>query len=271
MTTFFVGGCMRSGTTMLQAVLCSTEDTNPLIHEAKYVTLLANLHRYEQEMLESHLSHYFDDPGELKNFHAEQMQRFLQHTLKHFHPAAHLVLKNPEMTAMFPEICELVKDAKFIVSVRDPRDTIASMLAVTRRQTELGQVSNLTQMAGDLKKYAAHFNWYYAPLFSSGNSDLREKLLIVKYEDLVADTEATVNAMAEFTGLPLQDFDAAQPWRTLVEFSEEKLTAGTFYSKLLGKPLSKDSIGNHARAFTKEDIQIIEQACRPFMETFRYE
>ena len=36
MTTFLVGGCMRSGMSLLQAVLCSTEETNPQIHEAQY-------------------------------------------------------------------------------------------------------------------------------------------------------------------------------------------------------------------------------------------
>lgn len=270
MTTFFVGGCMRSGTSVLQAVLCSTNDTNPLIHEAQYFTRIIQLYRYGKETFERYQCHYFDELKDLKAFHAELARLYLESTLERYRPAAHLVLKNPEMTPLFADIRELVDNAKFIVSVRDPQDTIASIINVTRRQAKLGQVTTLTRMAGDMKKHAAHHNWYYGPLFNNRNPNLMKRLLIVKYEDLVLDLAAVAKTLAEFTGLPLQGYDASQPWWTLVDYSDERLASEPFQSELRGKPLSKTKIGQHTHMFTKKNIQIIEQSCRPFMDAFGY-
>ena len=261
---------MRSGTSVLQAVLCSTADTNPQIHEAQYFTRLVYLYKYSLETFDRYLCHYFDDLEELKACHADLMLGFLDRTLQRYRPAAHLVLKNPEMTPLFPEISGLVEDAKFVVVIRDPRDTIASILEVARKQAEQGQITNLTQMADDAEKYANHYNSYYAALFNNGNPDFIKRLLFVKYEALVQNTESVVATLAEFTGLPLQGFDASQPWRTLVDYTDEKLTSEPFHSELRGKPLSKDRIGHYAKHLAKEDIETIEQACGRFMDRFGY-
>ncbi len=261
---------MRTGTTVLQAVLCSTEETNPHIFEAQYLTRLVSLYPYAEETFDRYLRHYFDDREKMKAYHADILQNFLDQTRQRYRPAAHLVLKNPEMTPLFPIISELVSDAKFLVAVRDPRDTLASLLEVAKKQAEQGQTTILTQMAGDAKQLVAHYNRYYEALFNNRNPDFLKRVLFVKYEALVLNTESVVAALAEFTGLPLQGFDASQPWRTLVDFTDEKLTSEPYHSELRGKPLSKDRIGHYAHRLAKEDIQTIEQACGPFMDRFGY-
>ena len=207
MTTFFVGGCMRSGTSVLQAVLCSTEETNPHIHEAQYFTQLVHLYSYARATFDRYLCHYFEDLEDLKVVHADLMQRFLERTLRHFHPAAHLVLKNPEMTPLFPALCELLADAKFVVVVRDPRDTIASMRVVAKRQLAQGQDTNLTRMAESTDRLAARYNWYYAPILDNTDPAFALRRIIVQLEDLVQKTDLVVEKLAEYTGLPLQGFD----------------------------------------------------------------
>lgn len=44
MTTFFIGGCMRTGTTLLSSILCSDATTNPVIGEVQYLTHM--MHHY---------------------------------------------------------------------------------------------------------------------------------------------------------------------------------------------------------------------------------
>jgi hypothetical protein len=270
MTTFFVGGSMRSGTTLLQAVLCSTKDTNPHIFEAQYLTRLFMLHHYGHVQFDGFLQHYFDDQAQMTAFHADMIQQFLDLTRRRYHPAPHLVLKNPEMTRLFPMIADLVEDSKFIISVRDPRDTIASILDVAQRQAAQGQTTNLTQTGRDMTKHAANFNQFYAPVFNEKNSDFMKSVFIVKYEELVVHTQAVLNSLSDFTGLALRDFDPEQPWRTLVDFSDDNVIRRPFHTSLRGRPISKDRIDRYVKSFSKDELQTIERVCGPFMNAFGY-
>ena len=45
MTYFFIGGCPRSGTTLLQNIICSNTKVNPLIGEVGYLYHLVKIGR----------------------------------------------------------------------------------------------------------------------------------------------------------------------------------------------------------------------------------
>ena len=46
MSYVFIGGCMRTGTTLLQSILCGDGATNPLIPEAQWLARLLFLFLY---------------------------------------------------------------------------------------------------------------------------------------------------------------------------------------------------------------------------------
>lgn len=261
---------MRSGTSVLQAVLCSTEETNPHIHEAQFLTQLVRLYIYARSSFNRYLCHYVENLEELKTFHVDLIERFLDRTLQRYHPASHLALKNPEMTPLFPEIGELVDNAKFVVVVRDPRDTIASMRSVAKRQSAQGQVTNLTRMAESADKLAARYNWYYAPVIEISDPAFIGRRIIVRLEDLVQDTDSVIDELAEFTALPLGAFDRLATWRTLVDFNDKRLMQEPYHSELRGRPLTAVRIGQFAQSLTAEDIAAIEKVCAPIMHAFGY-
>ena len=271
MTTFLVGGCMRSGTSLMQAVLCCTEESNPQIHEAQYLTQLVHLYGYARRSFDRYLCHYFQNLDELTAFHTERMRGFLDRTLRRYHPANHLVLKNPEMTPLFPEFCKLLTDIKFIIVVRDPRDTIASMREVARRQEEQGEDTNLTRMAGSAERLADRYNWYYAALTSASNDMFDSRRIVVRYEDIVQNTDCVVDELAAFTGLPLRGFDAAAGWRTLVDFNNLDLIKEPFHSVLRGMSLSVSRIGRYTDHLTRDDIAVIERECSHMMKAYGYD
>ena len=254
----------------MQAVLCSSEETNPQIHEAQYFTQLGHLYSYAQRTFDRYLCHYFEDLDELKAFHADLMQRFLERSLQRYRPATHLVLKNPEMTPLFPEIGDLLAEIKFVVVARDPRDTIASMRQVATRQSAQGQVTDLTRMAADAGKLAARYNWYYAPLIGDTDAAFSKRRIIVRLEDLVQKTDQVVAELAEFTGLPLRGYDPSGAWRSLVDFNDEGLAREAFHSELRGRPLSAARIGQYAERLTTEDITVVEDVCAQAMHAFGY-
>jgi hypothetical protein len=262
---------MRSGTSLVQAVLCSTGETNPQIHEAQYFTQLVHLYGYARRTFDRFLCHYFQDLDELTAYHADLMSGFLDRTLQRYSPADHLVLKNPEMTPLFPEICNLLTDVKFVIVVRDPRDTIVSILDVARRQEEQGGDTNLMRMAESIEQLATYYNWHYADLTGASNDIFDSRRIVVRYEDIVQNTDSVIDELAAFTGLPLRGFDAAAGWRTLVDFNDPDLINEPFHSVLRGKPLSANRIGRYADHLTRDEIAIVEHECARMMKAYGYE
>ena len=261
---------MRSGTTALQSVLCSTDETNPILQEAQYFTRLAASYADADRNFDRFLSDYFEDRRALKTYHASLLKDLVSRTLARYRPASTLVLKNPEMTALFPAIADLLDEVCFVVTVRDPRDTIASMIDVARRQAAQGQETPLTRMGGDPSRFAAQFNWYYAAVLRNPSEALRRRTLFVRYEDLVSDAHGVAMRLSEFTGLPLQDFDPTLPWRARIDFRAQVVAGDPFHAALRGEALSRERIGRHTKTLSQQDVRAIEQACGDFMDRFGY-
>src|SRR3546814_15733803 len=79
-------------------------------------------------------------------------------------PAA-LVLKSPELATYFPHAAVLLPAARFVISVRDPKDTIASMIEVGEKHRQRRANSFL---AGAGRRINAHFpasRMFFLPVF----------------------------------------------------------------------------------------------------------
>ena len=55
------------------------------------------------------------------------------------------------MGALFPDIYQLVEDVQFRLIIRDPRDTIASLINVGNKMASLGETRHLTPMFTERK------------------------------------------------------------------------------------------------------------------------
>ncbi|MFQ5766105.1 MAG: hypothetical protein ACE5GT_14390, partial [Rhodospirillales bacterium] len=71
MTTFFVGGCARAGTSLLQAVLSADETTNPLMAEATNFNAVINAYAHGKDEFEKSVGDFFADRDALKAFYAD--------------------------------------------------------------------------------------------------------------------------------------------------------------------------------------------------------
>jgi sulfotransferase family protein len=267
MTTdlIIVTGCMRSGTSVLMSVICAAPETNDLVAECQYVT--SQLATYRRELhpdRQRFLRDYFDDKPGLKAFTSRILDDFLSMTRERLGNPPVLALKNPELALFFPEAAALLPAAKFLISVRDPRDIITSIMDVAERQAAQGGRSDLTAAGRDMKKLSDLVKTYYAPILTSGLSNGR--IAFVRYENLITRTERTVAEMADFCGISLGNYDPDREWT----YAFPPTHKTPFHTDLMGKPLSNDSIGRHRAVLTADEIGQIDRHCAELYAKFGY-
>lgn len=271
MTTFFVGGAQRSGTTLLQGLLCSGETTNPLIRECFALEHLIGVYRRGRYNFEEIGAAYFTDVDAFKRFYARAIGDFLEQTRARYAPAEHLVLKETLLTRAFHDLFDLVPDAKFVVSVRDPRDVVASLIRVGEKLPEGN--ANRWFAERDMVRLAQYYRSFYKAVLAAPHPVFREHLLFVKYEDLVANPDRELDRLVEFTGLKIDLSDELGPWqRNQWDFDQlAQSEIGGWKSELWGKEVSAKNIGKFRETLTDAEIATLENECADVFHIFGYQ
>ena len=264
----FVGGSPRSGTSMLQLLLCQFERTNPMLRDVTYLRGLVTLYEAALEDFANDTHYYFDDVGEFQSFHAGLVETFLERQLSRFPGAEHLVLKDAPLTRFFPLLFELVPTARFVLIVRDPRDAIASMITVGEKMKAVGQ-RHLFQDRNPLK-LCEYFKGYYRSCFHSTDPAFRERTLLVKYEDVVRHPEVVMPRLSAFTGLAFQFDPASPPDAGAVDYAKVEEKHRCWHTDRFGKAVDPSSVGRYQQILTSGEAEEIARLCQDIMDQFGY-
>jgi len=251
-------------------ILCQDETTNGYVHEARYLRDLMAAYARGMRDFDSFTCHYFPHRQSFRQFHHHMVACFLEAIRSEHGGPENLVLKEPQLTILFPFLNELFPDARLVCSVRDPLDAIASLVTVGEKEQMDGVRTVLAKR--DMVRLSNIFKAYYAPLLNSGNRHLLESAIFVRYEDTVQHPDAVVQHLREFTGLEL---DAVAPDRVIetgnVDFAEASNEQSRWLTGLFGKPVSSASVGRHRDVLTQAEIETVRSECSDFMELFRME
>lgn len=272
----FVGGCMRTGTTILHRVLCSSPASHPYITESWYLLDQLRIYVWSLKRYDVRQKDYFGEKENFDEFTRDIVRNYIRMIRTRYAPATAVILKNPELTGYFPLLAKWFDQARFVVNVRDPRDTIASMVEVGARHRADGAVTPQSRMGRNMKKRSNFYLKYYTQ-FLAGGKDLMRKSLVVRYEDLMGETEKTVESLSRFLDLPL-DMEAIRNFDSRTEDSanldaekrKEDWLSRAFWSDLYTKNLSTERIGRHREVLTPEEIAEIETHCAKFNAAVPY-
>jgi hypothetical protein len=269
----FVGGAMRSGTTLAARLLTSSGETNPLLAESQYLGAQLDLAAHWQSQFDLFLADYFYDAAAFESFSRETCVRFLAVVRQRYPAAQKLVLKHPETTRHFRRLAQWFAKARFVVTVRDPRDTIASMVAVGERLAAKGERGSLAAFGRDMGRFCDIFRGYYADTFRD-MALFEGRMLILRYEDLAANRREVVDELARFAGLridPARLADAAF-WQEGSNWSRQRGSdyAGAFWSPGWTGPMSEAPVGQYRERLRANEIAEIEKRCADFAKLFRY-
>ena len=73
----FIAGCMRSGTTLVQRLLCAAKGASPIAAECQYLTALVSLHEGWSSRYDQFLKDYFPSPVAFEAFSRKPVDEFL--------------------------------------------------------------------------------------------------------------------------------------------------------------------------------------------------
>ena len=267
---------MRSGTTILHKVLCAANEAHPYITETWFLVDQMRSYLWSLERYDVRHRDYFGDQENFDRFTRDILDRFFLQTRRHLSNPQALVLKNPEVSGQFPLLGSWFENAYFIVNIRDPRDTIASIVKVGEKHKKNRMRTEVSSMGRDMKVLSSFLKRYYIRAFDV-NSPIRDRTIFVRYEDVVTDVEKECKRIGEFCGLTFS-YDKL---RALGEDKTDSANmnsgvrlqdpySGAFWSELYDKNLSTERIGRYAEVLTPNEIGQVQEHCADFNRIFRY-
>lgn len=270
MSLIFVAGGRRTGTTLLAGILCADEDANPLIGEAPMLRMLVQALQWARrpQNFDGFVKYSFAGEGELVAFFSRIIDDYVACTRAMQGYPEHVVLKNPEFCTVMEELVLAAPQARVVVTVRDPRDQITSDLEVQNKD-DAGNVVGDGRTYRDIPAAIRTLNGYYARV-EAAERIAPDRIMYVRYEDILLKFDETLAALQAFTGLSRNTFDPARDWPRYAAVSD--LEGGyADYTPYYGRPLEASRIGRFRDYLEPQEVLQVEEGCRKLMKRFGYE
>ncbi len=224
----FVTGYGRSGTTLMQGLLCASEDVMGMTAEAKLLRELIAAYARGCVSWRNHTWDYFADQDAYLGFMRSVIGSYIRHLRAHFDTGKRLLQKDPGLVLYIAETIRLLPNARFVVAVRDPRAALASRFEVDRRY----------RLTPNADREIARYVDTYAKLAQLPPA-VRDRMTFVRYEHLVTDPTPTMARVSEFLSIRMPSDLRAVAWE-----NKRRRTLGQA-SPLDGRPVSASSLAKY--------------------------
>jgi len=293
----FIGGCPRSGTTLMKRILDAHSDIfcGP---EFGHLRAISELYKRMSQGIESGRITQYASKNELNIFIRQFILNFFQ-KVANDNNVKIVAEKTPDNVTAFCTLHELFPNAKFIHVIRNPLDVVASYQRVGLRmivnQSEEShpkpylstQISRLKSFLFERKKKnqeeektvfnsvsLAAKNWkqqvYFPRRFGEtfNSKSFQSNYLEVRYEDLVTNTEETVRQLCDFVGVSFE-MGMLQLDRDLA--GDSQVFGNKFYTKdeYISK-ISENKVGRWEDYLSPEEIKSVVEETEFYLIKYGY-
>lgn len=225
----FIVGMPRSGTTLVESILGNHQQVFAAGETTLVQSLLAEINPGLPDDLHPHFLRidYLNRPGGLNKQQLQQFsQDYLQYLSDYAPGARHITDKMPHNFMHLGVLTKAFPEATIIHCVRDP---IANCLSIFEQN-----FSPFHRYGNSLETLAGYYQGYL-DLMTFWQQELGEdRILEVRYEDLVRDSAAQIQRILARIGLPWQEdlLDLAGSDRTVTTSSLEQVRQDIYQDSL---------------------------------------
>ncbi len=200
----FVGGAARSGTTLVQKILCAHSQIAGGPEFDQLVPLMQMYDRMRQPVRLDRQAWYYSAAGL-----ADRTRQFVSSLfdgVREKHPQVEIISeKTPSNIAVAGTLLELFPDSRFVHVLRDGRDMLLSHKKVKERfLQEKGAAAKPWLADFDQKVLTGHWkdNVEQARRIEQlAPESIRQRFLTIKYEELVAEPVAQIQRLCNHVGI----------------------------------------------------------------------
>lgn len=198
----FVGGCARSGTSLVQKLLVSH---SAIAGGPEFDHTAAIFRLYEDMTRDWRMERqrfYYDAAGLAGSF-KEFYEGFFAPVAASAPGTRYVSEKTPSNLMVADTLLRLWPDARFVNVVRDGRDVVLSHKDVNRRYRERGERNPERDTAISVARHWNDCATHYFDLAAS--PELRDRVLLVEFEKLVTQPELELRRLFDFLDLDVED------------------------------------------------------------------
>lgn len=191
----FIVGMPRSGTTLLQGILCNSRKYFPM-PETHFFSRVAyglpetNFSRENREQMRRILKRKSKIDIDGTVWHEFQSQKeIFEYLISTFnrHNKRTFLEKTPRHVFFYLQILKYYPDAKFICMIREPKNTVSSLLTMSQKR----------------QKSVLRISLFYNKIAKAIiNIMPNHNVLVVKYENLVDQADQTLKRICQFVNIP---------------------------------------------------------------------
>lgn len=263
---------MRSGTSLLHRLISTSPDTGERVAPARYIADFLLLSRSYMTGDSAFAADYFSSRDHLLAATSQFVRERLTDAWLSSGKPACLVVRTVEISPMLPLVATLLPEARFAVSVREPKDVIASILKVGEKQLKLGRDTPATRR--DVSRLAKTYNRSYLAAFRAQLRDeqLRDRIVFVRYEEAAANPQKALEAVWRRFGLTpgtgvLANDSPVRP--SIKEILVHRIWR-SYRTDLSEAPVSTISVGSHKKTLKTSEIWTVDWRCRALRRIFGY-
>lgn len=242
----FIGGAGRSGTTLLRVIL----DSHPNIAcgpEMKAIPGIIESWKQTSQMYAGYLKAWHVDPKDVDRLYRDLILGLFE-PMKRETGKPRVAEKSPNNAMAFGPLHVLFPESPIIHVVRDPFDTIASLLSMNWIDLATGKRMKYTENVTDAACYWAQIVTLATEM---GMRIGPERFYEVSYEELVSEPEPVLRDL--FAWLD-------EPWdaRVMAHHEERHDLGGESSADQVAKPIYTSAVGRGARDLTPSQIGVIK-------------